>query len=408
MPHLTSANRAIKNEPPIARARTLLSLQVERHQMNHICTAILASLLLLASHAAHAQAFQFAGTYPINYNAEGYSLGIGDLNGDGILDLAVAEEFGGPGGFGGIAILLGNSDGTFQRVYYVSSEPEPVDLVLADFNHDGHLDILTDSFFGSYTNVYVQLGNGDGTFQSAVSFPGIGIVPVVGDFNNDGNLDVALESFVYPTDTDFNLLLGNGDGTFQPAITTVLKNASALGVVLADLNGDGKLDAVAAGGNRISILLGKGDGTFNVNFDQRPNPIQTDLGPLVAADFNRDGKTDIVVIDVISNTIRLFPGNGDGTFQPPLKYVTLIYPTQVATADFDDDGNPDLAVVDRYSNGISVLHGQGNGKFGAPSRFADSVNVSELAIADVNRDGLPDLVMVTFGQVVIFDNTGMP
>lgn len=127
-----------------------------------------------------------------------------------------------------------------------------------------------------------------------------------------------------------------------------------------------------------------------------------------AADFNRDGKTDIVVIDVISNTIRLFLGNGDGTFQPPLKYITLTYPTQLAAADFDGDGNPDLVVVDRYSNGISVLHGQGNGKFGAASRYAANLNVSELATADVNRDGLPDLVLVTFGQVVVFDNTGMP
>jgi hypothetical protein len=173
--------------------------------MNHICTVVLGSILLMANHAAYAQGFRFGGTYPINYNAEGYSLGIGDLNGDGILDLAVAEEFGGPNGVGGIAILLGNQDGTFQRVYYISSEPQPVDLVLADFNHDGHLDILTDSFFGSYTNVYVQLGNGDGTFQPPVSFPGVGIIPVVGDFNNDGNLDVALEIFVYPADTYFNV-----------------------------------------------------------------------------------------------------------------------------------------------------------------------------------------------------------
>jgi hypothetical protein len=163
-----------------------------------------------------------------------------------------------------------------------------------------------------------------------------------------------------------------------------------------------------AGGNKISILLGKGDGTFNVNFDQRPNPIQTDLGPLVAADFNRDGKTDIAVIDSVSNTIRVFLGNGDGTFLPPLKYTTLIYPIQLVTADFDGDGNPDLAVVDRYSNGFTVLHGQGDGKFGTARRYADSLNISELATADVNRDGLPDLVMVTFGQVVIFENTGTP
>lgn len=362
-------------------------------------------LLFVSCVCACAQNFQFAGAYNVGIDAEGYSLGIGDVNGDGILDMALAEEFGGPSGEGGIAVLLGNPDGTFQSAYYISTEPEPVDLVLADFNHDGRLDILTDSFLGSYTNIYVQLGNGDGTFQAPASFPGIGIVPLVADFNNDGNLDVMLESFVYPSDTDISLLLGNGDGTFQPAITTVVHNAAAVGGVLADLNHDGKMDAAFGSAGKITILLGRGDGTFDVSFDRRPKGIRTGFVALAAADFNVDGNIDLAATDDISETIRVFPGNGDGTFQPPLEPHPLIYPVGVVAADFDGDGNPDVAVLDRYPDGgVSVLLGNGHGGLGPAYRVGQHLNVANVLSADVNGDGRPDLILYTLGNIIVFKN----
>lgn len=377
--------------------------------MNKLTVALSCiSLIFVLSRTATSQEFQLTNSYPIATDNEGYSMAIGDLNGDGVLDVAVAEEFGGPSGNGGIAILFGNADGTFRPVIYAKSEPEPVDLVLADFNHDGHLDILTDSFFGSYTNIYVQLGNGDGTFQTPMSFPVPGLAPVVGDFNNDGNLDVALVLYIYPSTLDFNLLLGNGDGTFQTYITTTLDHGSGLGTALADFNNDGKLDAVVTGAARIFTLLGKGDGTFEVRVDPRPRAIRTDLGPLVAGDFNQDGKADVAITELIDSNIRIFIGNGDGTFQPPLPYRSLSFPQQVIAADFDGDGKQDLAVIDRYAGGVSVLLGNGDGTFGPTTTYAVGLDALNIAAADVNRDGLLDIVVASPGNVSILTNTGVP
>src|SRR5580658_474305 len=142
---------------------------------------------------------------------------------------------------------------------------DPDAVAVGDFNGDGKLDLVVANE-GS-NNVGILLGNGDGTFQAAVNY-GVGSAPTsvaVGDFNGDGKLDLAV---VNELSNNVSILLGNGDGMFQAAVNYGA-GLSLFSVAVADFNGDGKLDLAVANyeSNNVSILLGKGDGTFQAAVD---------------------------------------------------------------------------------------------------------------------------------------------
>jgi len=178
---------------------------------------------------------------------------VGDFNQAGILDLAVSNW--GPG----LSIFMGRGDGTFQPgVGYPEGGGQHG--IAADFNGDGKLDLaIADS------GVSILLGNGDGTFSPGVEYAGGGFSTTVaaGDFNGDGKLDLAISNFWASC---VSILIGNGDGTFQPPVDYDVGN-SAFGLTVADLNGDGKLDIAVAVRPGVAVLLGNGDGTFRPHVD---------------------------------------------------------------------------------------------------------------------------------------------
>jgi hypothetical protein len=180
---------------------------------------------------------------------------VGDFNADGKLDAVVTGVGTANYPGSGLAVSLGNEDGTFTQASAspISLGKSPSAIVTADFNGDGKLDLaLADS---GENAVIILLGNGDGTFGAPVTIP-VGNEPgaiVAGDFNNDGKLDLAIAN---AGDGTITLLLGNGDGTFAPSSGspyTVGSNPFALAA--ADFNGDGKLDLAVATTAGISILL---------------------------------------------------------------------------------------------------------------------------------------------------------
>jgi hypothetical protein len=265
------------------------------------------------------------------------SVAVGDFRGDGKLDLVVAND-----GSNNVSILLGNGDGTFQAAvnYGVGSGSAPTSVAVGDFNGDGKLDLAVANELSN--NVSILLGNGDGTFQAAVNY-GAGstlFAVAVGDFNGDGKLDLAVADAV----SDYvSVLLGNGDGTFKTAVQYVA-GLEPIAVAVADFNGDGKLDLAVANdeGNSVSILLGKGNGTFQaaVNYGTGTP------GSVAVGDFNGDGKLDLVVVGGVNSdnvsVVALLLGNGDGTFQAAVNYGTGA-DTSVAVGDFNGDGRLDRA-----------------------------------------------------------------
>jgi len=297
------------------------------------------SLLLpfAMSHAAEATVtFKSPEIYPTGRMP--MAVAVGDFNGDGVPDLAVANA-GNPqiGDNGGISILLGNGDGTFRPATNSPAGKNPFAIATADFNRDGKIDLaMIDS-----SGVGVILGNGDGTFGSLTYFPSVSgpVSLAVADFDRDNIADLVISAQT----SLLSVLLGNGDGTFQ---THVDYPVGGPGAVVADINGDGNMDIITP--RWLAVLLGNGDGTFQNAVFKGSFVFGKQV---VVADFNSDGKQDVAsgFLGFSAKGTAVMAGNDDGTFQQPLVTLPLFGATSVA--DFNGDGKTDVALIDVASTG---------------------------------------------------------
>ena len=347
---------------------------------------ILFGLVLFTTAASVAQ---FKQTANINVSPSPEFLSMADFNNDGIPDLVVSLNL--PNN---IAVLLGAGDGTFPTRFVFGSGLRGTygSLAVGDFNEDGNVDIGV--LYDGFLNIYA--GNGDGTFHllSSATIGSFSVWSTVADFNHDGHLDIATAN---NASSDLSVLLGNGDGTFQTTTEYSLVSAAAQ-VRAVDVNQDGHPDLVTVPAcsdrncthGELDVLLNNGDGTFQP-------PLRFDAGifpqGFAVADLNKDGKVDVAVTNDNSagGTVSVLLGNGDGTFGSPVPYPVEFGPLSVAIADFDGDGNPDLAVANATSNTVSLLRGNGDGTFQPAQGFRIGENPSDILAADFNGDGLPDL-----------------
>jgi uncharacterized membrane protein len=309
---------------------------------------------------------------------------VGDFNGDGIPDIVSAPH-------GGIAISLGNGDGTFAAplIPNLDSGDGINAFGVGDFNGDGITDLLVDD--EDTGKLTVLLGKGDGTFTVGQSMPFNTQSIAIADFNGDGKLDLALSGSAQTT-----ILLGIGDGTFTAAPNQPQIGSSQ--VVAADFNGDGKLDvAVSPSNGATSILLGNGDGTFTSTSNQP----QITASQLVAADFNGNGKIDLAALDLMGDTVTIVLGNGDGTFSAASTFPTGSSASSLAVGDFNGDGKPDLAVAGIATfpdHQATIFTGNGDGTFAAGFDI-NAASAQSLAAADFTGSGTWDLA--TFGSVLL-------
>jgi FG-GAP-like repeat len=329
------------------------------------------------------------------------SIAVGDLNGDGHPDLAVANAYSDI--FSStVSILLGNGDGTFRPQTEYAVGDYPFAVAMGDLNGDGRLDLAVANESSNNTlanGVSVLLGNGDGTFRQQVQYPAYApSALVLADLNRDGKLDIALAD---PANTIFVLLRGNGDGTFQYP-TGYSTTATFPGTIaVGDFNGDGLPDLVLGDHgpepppivSTLDVFVGNGDGTFQPPSSYR---VGEAVNFVAATDVNGDGKLDLLAANGASNDVSVLLGNGDGSFQAPVAYAAGSAPSAISVADMDGDGRPDLIVSDQLSNEVSILSGDGDGTFGAAVTLSTGASPLALAVSDFNGDGRFDIISADF------------
>lgn len=361
---------------------------VEPRRTRIVCGLVLAALAVCVG-AANAQTFSSPVSYALGDNP---NWGVaGNFNGDTKPDLAIANVL-----QKNVSILLNNGDGTFSAAvnYLVDFNPEA--LATADFNGDGKLDLAVGNFFGGPTssgNISILLGNGNGTFQSAVNYDaGTPYNLAVADLNGDGKLDLVAASW---STNKATVLLGNGNGTFQSAVT-YSTGTEPRGVAIADFNGDTKPDLAVTntGSGNTSILLGNGNGTF-----QTATNHVTGSGPIgvIATDLDGDTKQDLIIAAVGSNAVLVLLGNGNGTFLAPVPYVVGDGPQRLVFDDFNGDAKGDVIVVNSNTFSYSTLRGNANGTFLAAVTMPARPNSLTPISADFDKDGKPDLAIVNNG-----------
>jgi Bacterial Ig-like domain (group 3)/FG-GAP-like repeat/Abnormal spindle-like microcephaly-assoc'd, ASPM-SPD-2-Hydin len=368
----------------------------------------------------------------VGYGSGGYnarSVAVADVNGDGKPDVLVTNYCSDSNcdTASSVSVLLGNGDGTFQPARsYSSGGYYSFSVAVADVNGDGKPDLLisnycSDSDCDTTASVGVLLGNGDGTFQTALVYSSGGYDAwsvAAADVNGDGKPDLLVAhqcgsaNCSDPSGT-VGVLLGNGDGTFQTGVIYAA-GFQAFSLAVADVNGDGKPDVMVGNycsdptncvNGAVTVLLGDGDGTFQA-------PLGFASGGYIArsvavADVNGDGRPDVLVANYCSDfnncgngTVGLLLGNGDGTFQTAQAYSSGGQGSySVAVADVNGDGESDVIVAnncsDRNCDGsIGVLLGNGDGTFLTSQAYGSGgYTALSVAVADVNGDGKPDLLV---------------
>jgi hypothetical protein len=369
----------------------------------------LAALGLLLATAGAAQAQTPTTTFVLQPNSPSTGVGSGpssvaiaDVNGDGKPDALTANFSSNT-----LGVLLGNGAGgfTLQATLSTGTGSGPYSVAIADVNGDGKLDALTANRNSS--TLGVLLGNGAGGFTlRATPSTGANSYPLsvaIADVNGDGKLDALTANEVSST---LSVLLGNGAGgfTLQANAPSTGTNSRPSGVAIADVNGDGKPDALTANynSNTLGVLLGNGAGGFTL---QATLSTGAGSGPsrVAIADVNGDGKPDALTANLDSSPLGLLLGNGAGGFTLQATPSTGItsFSSGLAVADVDGDGNLDAVTSSDFSNTLSVLLGNGAGGFtlqaNTPSTGAGS-SPSNVAIADVNGDGKPDALTANFSS----------
>ncbi len=338
---------------------------------------------------------------------EPVSVAVADFNRDGALDLAVAAFNGTydtvPYSVGLVSVLLGNGDGTYRmHVDYTTAQGTSA-VASADLNGDGVPDLAVVNEGGGPPaetgeapgSVSILLGRGDGTFAPQVQYDTVlgSQALAIGDLNGDGVPDIAVAN---DAETSLMVLLGNGDGTFQSA--TPIANPPrtvAIAVAVGDLNGDGRPDIVTVDeGTSVDIFLNAGGGTFQTpvaypSFQESGR--LTEPNSVAIGDVDGDGKLDLAVTNVGDSNVSVFLGNGDGTFQAQTPYATNDGPQDGILADVNRDGRLDILLTEQSTPDVSVLLGNGDGTFQPQVFFAVSTQAQAIATGDFNGDGLPDV-----------------
>ena len=351
--------------------------------------AFAATCLLLVLPSLAAQTPNFASRRDYYLGGFPQVVALGDFNGDGILDFVTEQE----------RVYFGNGDGTFRQGP-TGWGGRQIGIALADFDGDGKLDLAWVDGVGGY--VAIAFGNGDGSFAAPVFLPlnFAGGAVAVADLNGDGKPDIVVGT---ATATGFgdglSVILNLGNRNFGNP-TVYLSTQEIYAVAIADLNRDGIPDIAAAVQSGVTLLKGNGDGTFTPgNTLALPHP----AGTIVLTDLNHDGLIDVVTAGgwlYYTPSVTVFLATGGGAFGTPQ---SIPYPNgtfAVAVGDVNQDGYPDLVVATANTVEIALLLNKGNGTFVAGRTYTGAGEVG-LVLAPLRKPGLLDLVAAGFGSGMV-------
>ncbi|ABF43093.1 Integrin-like protein [Candidatus Koribacter versatilis Ellin345] len=381
--------------------------------ITRLLTLVCSTALTVAAGAQAANSYN--GTSPITYNyttlttsgAQGYSVASSDFNRDGNPDLVGGTE-------NAVDVWLATGRGTYVNSPVSYALPfSPTHIETPDLNNDGWPDIVTaiaNEAGVTDGETAVLLNNGNGTFRMGTTIPKVTGQPIwvsAGDLNNDGNIDLVVEERMFNNgvQTDqFIVYMGHGNGTFTKGqVLNMSKPTSP--PVLADLNGDGKLDIVNAEGTKALIWPGKGDGTFGTPMSLLP-PSGAAFNDVTTGDFNNDGILDLALVwsnvcgDACggpnNNRLYIYKNNGKAQF-------TLVSGTNFGgcsaaypvAADINGDGNIDINLVgpSHFCGFSEVAFGNGKGGFSALMSGPSGDVTSDMFYRDLNLDSRHDVAL---------------
>jgi hypothetical protein len=382
--------------------------------------------------------------YPLTFTSN--QVAIGDVDGDGLNDLVSLYGQQYYGTLGVVSVLLQKPDGTLQPASNFSAGNSSVAMGVADFNTDGRADVVVANYGDGTASALLATGDGNLRGIRVSTIPVTWSALASGDFDGDG-----LTDFLALAPGSLTFLPSDGEGHLSVGPVTPVSATSPAGLLAADLDGDGKLDAVASDYNeQVAVLLGHGDGSFDPPTYYSTSGFGTSFG--VSGDFNGDGKLDFAVfnynsgnVDVFLNqgagtfanagnflvthspanfvsadlnadgfadlvipngaccnaaaSVSVFLSNGDGTFQPAVDYPTGTFPLWAATGDFNEDGKPDLVTANSNAANLSLLLGDGNGGFLPPSLVAIGFPAISVETGFFDPDGHADVVAISGGSL---------
>ncbi|OGW26158.1 MAG: hypothetical protein A2X59_06305 [Nitrospirae bacterium GWC2_42_7] len=350
---------------------------------------------------------------------------IPDFDNDGKLDLAVVNYDANT-----VSIFLRNIDGTFKDKVDYDTGAGPYSIVAGNFNPgvipgtDFFLDLAIAN--ANDNTISILLGSGSGTFGTpTVITPADALTPysiTSCDFNNDGNKDLLVANL---DSSNVSILIGDGLGGFAeyaPAVPgdpkspiAIAKRAEPASIATADFDGDGKDDLVVAnyGLNSVSLLS---DVNLTTTYEYTLRTIDTlgnafpvGINPIsiTTGDFNGDGDKDVATANINGGNISVLLGYGNGTFTPAVNYYAGLFPSSITAGDFNGDTNIDLIVTNIDNMMISILYGNGNGRFQYPVTFPTGDYPISSAAGDFNGDAGIDLAVANFndGTISVLLNT---
>lgn len=328
-------------------------------------------------------------TYKLGKGPE--SLAAADLNGDGWMDLAIANVSSDT-----VSVLVNTRDGAFRprRDYQTGGSPQG--LSVADLDGDFWPDLAVANWYSN--SVSVLHNRGDGTFAARSDYSAGGRPNrfAVADLNGDGRPDLAAAAAFT---SSLSVLLNRGDGTFRARRTYQVGTLDELS--LGDLNGDRRPDVATANGtDALSVSLNNGDGAFGAAHEYA-----TGKGSrlLAIGDLNGDAKADLATAND-SGTVSVLLNRGNATFAAARDYRTGRDPADLALADLNRDGRPELVTANRAGaaeNTVTVLANRGDGTF-LPRNYEADLGPSQVATGDLNGDGLPELVTANNAPDAVF------